>query len=170
MIEEIVLSPLNENDINQIALSFEALGWNKPRSIYEAYLLEQANHKRSITVAKKNKTFCGYVTIKWESDYPYFKQQGISEISDLNVLPNYRNQGLGSRLIVASENMAKERDYKHIGLGVGMTVDYGNAQRLYVKLGYVPDGYGLHYRNKPVSYGDKVMVDDDLVIYLIKPV
>jgi ribosomal protein S18 acetylase RimI-like enzyme len=168
MAEEIILSPLSENDIDQIVSSFNDLGWNKPRAIYESYLSEQVNNKRSIFVAKKHEKFFGYVTVKWESDYPHFKKKRIPEISDLNVLPNYRNKGLGSKLILASENLAKEKAYKHIGLGVGMTADYGNAQRLYVKLGYVPDGHGLHYKNRPVSYGEEVIVDDDLVIYLIK--
>lgn len=168
MIEKTVISQLNESDIEQITSSFKDIGWNKPKSLYEAYILEQVDNKRYILVAKQNEKFCGYVTLKWDSGYLYFNRQGIPEISDLNVLPNYRNQGLGSRLIEVCETMAREKKYKYIGLGVGMTADYGNAQRLYVKLGYVPDGNGLHYKNIPVSYGEEVMVDDDLVIYLIK--
>jgi GNAT superfamily N-acetyltransferase len=168
MINEISLSFLNEDDIDQIVSAFKKIGWNKPRNIYEGYLQEQVNNSRSILVAKKNNVFYGYTTIKWQSYYISFKQQSIPEISDLNVLPVYRKQGIGSLLIATCESMAKERGYSHIGLGVGMTADYGNAQRLYVQLGYIQDSRGLFYKNIPVSFGSNVIVDDDLVIYLCK--
>ena len=64
--------------------------------------------------------------------------------------------------------MTKTRDYETIGLGVGMTEDYGNAQRLYIHLGYVPDGRGLHYKYVPLNYNDKVIIDDDLVLFMTK--
>eukprot|EP00792_Barthelona_sp_PAP020_P000405 TRINITY_DN10637_c0_g1_i1.p1 TRINITY_DN10637_c0_g1~~TRINITY_DN10637_c0_g1_i1.p1 ORF type:complete len:75 (-),score=8.61 TRINITY_DN10637_c0_g1_i1:232-456(-) len=66
------------------------------------------------------------------------------------------------------ENKASE-DYTHIGLGVGLYKDYGNAQRLYVKRGYVLDGNGIVYKNEQVVPGSQVTVDDDLLLYLIKP-
>jgi ribosomal protein S18 acetylase RimI-like enzyme len=131
-------------------------------------LNEQSHGTRSVIVAKENDKFCGYVTIKWKSEYPAFSQKNIPEISDLNVLPYFRKNGIGTMLIHACEALAKEHGHASIGLGVGMTADYGNAQRLYVHLGYVPDGYGLHYKNSPLNYGDKTIVDDDLVIYLSK--
>ena len=55
-----------------------------------------------------------------------------------------------------------------VGLGVGMTADYGAAQRLYVLRGYVPDGKGLCWRNSSIKYGEKVTVDDDLILHFIK--
>ena len=159
---------LEKKDINDIVSAFKANGWNKTKDIYEAYLLEKSNNQRTIIVAKEDGKFCGYVTIKWKSDYSSFEQQSIPEIADLNVLPSYQKKGIGTQLIRACEKMASERGLTNIGIGVGMTADYGNAQRLYVQLGYVTDGQGLHCQNLPVSYGYKVLVDDDLVIYLIK--
>jgi ribosomal protein S18 acetylase RimI-like enzyme len=170
MISNAVISQLAVNDIDQITSSFKDIGWNKPESLYKNYLWEQAENKRNIFVVKQNQIFCGYVTIKWKPEYAYFREQRIPEISDLNVLPNYRNRGIGSELIAVCEAIAKERNYKYIGLGVGMTADYGSAQRLYVKLGYVPDGHGLHYKNMPAPHGKRVMIDDDLVIYLMKTI
>lgn len=79
-----------------------------------------------------------------------------------------RKHGIGTMLINACEEMAKERDYKNIGLGVGMTADYGNAQRLYVHLGYIPDGRGLHYKHAQLNHGDQAIVDDDLVLFMTK--
>jgi ribosomal protein S18 acetylase RimI-like enzyme len=162
------LVSLSESDIESIVEAFKKIGWNKPRKIYEMYLKEQEINKRQVFVAKEDGNFCGYVTIKFESEYLSFKQKSIPEISDLNVLPYYRNMGIGSKLISECENLIKKLNYTYIGLGVGMTADYGNAQRLYVQLGYIPDAHGLHYKNVPVTYGEKVIVDDDLVIYLLK--
>lgn len=136
-----------------------------PRSLYKSYLEQSRQNLRIIFVAKWNGQFCGYVTLKWKSDYPSFCRNSVPEISDLNVLPRFRKQGIGTCLIRKCEQIARENGYKEIGLGVGMTADYGNAQRLYSRLGFIPDGNGLHYHSNVVSYADMVKVDDDLVIY-----
>lgn len=170
MMKKITLCSLEEIDFDEIISAFKLIGWNKSRSIYETCFREQSVGIRSVIVAKENEKFCGYVTIKWKSDYPSFNQQNIPEISDLNVLSSFRKNGIGTMLINASGVMAKERGYTEIGLGVGMTADYGNAQRLYVRLGYIPNGRGLHYKNVPLNYGDKFTVDDDLVMYLTKSI
>lgn len=166
--KELTLHAITAYDLDEIAAAFKLIGWNKPRSLYEEYLSQQSQGIRAVIVAREKGEFCGYVTIKWKSDYSGFNQKNIPEIVDLNVLPIYRNHGVGSALIAACEAMAAERKYVQIGLGVGMTVDYGNAQRLYVQLGYVPDGCGLHYKNNALNYGDHTVVDDDLVLYFIK--
>lgn len=166
--KEIDFLALKESDLDEIVLAFKDMGWNKPRTIYEAYLQDQAQNLRSVIVAKKSGKFAGYVTIKWRSDYSGFNLHNIPEISDLNVLASARNIGIGTRLIQACENMAKKRQYTEIGMGVGMTADYGNAQRLYVRLGYLPDGSGLHFKNKALSYGEAFTVDDDLLLYFTK--
>jgi len=49
-----------------------------------------------------------------------------------------------------------------------MTADYGAAQRLYVKRGYLPDGRGLVAHGCHVTWGETVVVDDDLALYLTK--
>lgn len=163
-----IFSPLNETDFNEIVLAFKLIGWDKPMSTYERYFKEQSDGIRLVIIARESGKFCGYVTIKWKSDYDFFDKNNIPEIVDLNVLPHFRKRGIGIDLIKTCEKMVKERSYKTIGLGVGMTADYGNAQRLYVNLGYVPDGHGLHYKNKPLNYGDQATVDDDLVLYFTK--
>jgi len=64
--------------------------------------------------------------------------------------------------------MKRPLHYKQIGIGVGLYKDYGCAQKLYVHLGYVPDGYGVTYKYQPVVPGNSYPVDDDLVIWLKK--
>jgi hypothetical protein len=47
---------------------------------------------------------------------------------------------------------------------VGLSSDYGAAQRLYVRRGYIPDGRGIIYRGRTVNFGEAVTADDDLVL------
>ena len=56
-----------------------------------------------------------------------------------------------------------------ICLGVGLSREYGTAQRMYVKRGYIPDGSGVWYQDKQcVQYETVCTVDDDLVLFLSK--
>lgn len=159
------LFPLEEKHIDEIVTAFTKIGWNKPKYLYEKYLNEQVQKSHTVLIAQYQGNFCGYITIKWQSEYSGFNSENIPEISDLNVLPDFRGQGIGTKLIQACEDIAKKHGHSEIGLGVGMTADYGNAQRLYVQLGYVPDGHGFHYQHKALKYGDNATVDDDLVLY-----
>lgn len=69
---KLTLCQLEKNDFDEIVSSFEKIGWNKPKNIYEAYLQEQSDGIRTVILAKDNNKFCGYVTIKWKSDKGYF--------------------------------------------------------------------------------------------------
>jgi len=156
---------LEDKDIDEIVEAFKKIDWHKPRKTYEAYIHEQIQNILVIFVARINGTFCGYVTLKWQTTHQPFSRNNIPEISDLNVLSQYRKMGIGTKLIQACEEIAKKHAYTEIGIGVGMTSDYGSAQRLYVHLGYVPDGLGLYYKDKQLKYSDIAKVDDDLVLY-----
>ncbi len=68
----------------------------------------------------------------------------------------------------ACEKAAQDRNYTKIGLGVGLFSDYGSAQRLYARVGYIPDGGGIHYDVNVVGYTQKVVADDNLVLYQYK--
>ena len=164
----VTLSVLEENDIDAIVAAFKEIGWNKPSSLYQHYLEEQSLNARCVLVAKENNRFCGYVTLKWTSDYSFFVECNIPEIVDLNVLPGDRKKGIGTMLIQSCETNAKDHGAKKIGLGVGLLADYGDAQRLYISLGFRPDGKGLHYQCKAINYGESIIADDDLVLYFIK--
>ncbi len=50
-------------------------------------------------VAFVDDNIAAYITLKLESSYKAFAKNKISEIGDLNILPIYRNQGIGSKLI-----------------------------------------------------------------------
>ena len=168
LMDLIEIKALSPEDFEEIAVAFGKLGWSKPRSQYEAYYAEQTAGVRSVLIARLKGEFAGYVTIKWIADYTLFLTNYLPEIQDLNVLPHFRKSGLGERLMRECEAVAKQRGMGEIGLGVGLLADYGSAQRLYLKLGYIPDGRGLHYKRQPVGYRQSVVADDDLILYLSK--
>ena len=134
---------LEKTDIAVIVNGFKESGWQvKPASVFEQYLDEQAQDKRICWVAFIGEKFAGYVTLKWYSDYKIFADDNIPEISDLNVLPSFRNKGIGSTLIETCEKYAAKRSSI---VGIGLYSDYGSAQRLYIKRGYISDGHGATY-------------------------
>jgi len=112
--------------------------------------------------------FLAYGSLVWSPAYNPFRELRIPEIQDLVVAQDRRRQGIATRLIAAFEDRARSRCSAQIGLGVGLYADYGAAQRLYVKLGYVPDGRGITSHVKPVLGGSNIKVDDDLVLWLVK--
>lgn len=164
---DLEVRPLEEQDIGSITAAFMGLGWDKPRSQYERYLSEQEKGRRYVLVAFVGGTFAGYVTIKWSSGYPPFREAGIPEIQDFNVLPRFRREGIGTRLMREAELAVSQRS-SVVGIGVGMSPDYGAAQRLYALRGYVPDGRGLASGGRSVAHGEAVTVDDALALYLTK--
>lgn len=151
----------------QISEAFAAQGWNKPAELYLKYLLESRNRTRTMLTAEFEDEFAGYVTIVWHSDYRAFREAGVPEIVDFNVLKKFQRQGCGTLLLDEAERLIKERSEK-AGLGVGLYPAYGPAQIMYVKRGYVPDGRGICQGGQPLDYGQTALVNDDLVLYFIK--
>jgi GNAT superfamily N-acetyltransferase len=158
---------LRNEDIQPIAAAFAAIGWDKPAAQYERYLAEQTAGERTVLVAFMAGEFAGYVTVCWQPDYPPFRAENTPEIQDFNVLPRFRRQGIGARLMDEAESAVSAR-YPVVGIGVGLYADYGSAQRMYVKRGYIPDGRGVYYRDHFVQPGEAVSVDDDLVLYFTR--
>ena len=53
-------------------------------------------------------------------------------------------------------------------LGVGLHKYYGPAQQMYIKRGYLPDGSGIWYGDRPCEPYGTYCIDDDLNLYLVK--
>ena len=158
---------LEAQEIQHITSAFANTVWRDITSLLERYLAEQDRGERVVLVAYLDKNLVGYVTIKWQSDYPPFAEKGIPEINDLRVLPAFRRRGLASALVDEAEKLIFEQS-PIAGIGVGMYADYGAAQCMYVLRGYVPDGLGLFYKGRHVRPGQEVQIDDDLILYFIK--
>jgi ribosomal protein S18 acetylase RimI-like enzyme len=163
----IKLRALKKTDCSLISKAFQDQGWIKPLSLYLEYVEMQLNGSREIIIAEVKNEFAGYLTINWLSDYHFFREKNIPEIVDFNVLQKFQRQGIGTALMDEAEMHIKQKS-TFAGIGFGMTKDYGAAQILYVKRGYIPDGNGLCCKGKPISYGEQFTMNDDLVLYLIK--
>jgi len=165
--EPIRIRRLDETDPQMISDAFAQIGSVKPVGQFWQYLAEQAAETRVCLVVAVDGQFAGYVTVNWTPTYPGLAEAGFPEIQDLNVLPNFRRRGIGTRLLDEAEQVAGERS-SVVGIGVGLHPGYNVAQRLYVKRGYVPDGRGVTYRDCYVEEGAKVLLDDDFVLHLTR--
>lgn len=164
---QLEIRTLTKSDPETISMAFKRIGWNKPAAQYRRYLDEQRAGTREVLVATIRGEFVGYITVDWQPNYAPFRNAGYPEIQDLNVLPQYRKRGIGTSLMSRVEALVSERSLT-VGIGVGMYPDYGNAQRMYSKRGYVPDGRGLTYKCRILEPMAKTIVDDELVLYFTK--
>ena len=164
----LMIRQLEERDVQLIASEFQNIGSKtKTPSLYQRYLLEQNNERRTVLVAFVEDAFAGYLTVDGRSGYPPLRQGDVPEITDFNVLPRFRRRGIGTRLMDEAERRVAERS-TIVGVGFGVDPDYGAAQRMYVLRGYVPDGRSLRYKDRHVKYGDNVTIDDGLALFLTK--
>lgn len=162
---EFAIRALRDGDPEVVSAAFTAIGWDKPVAQYEKYLADQRAGLRDVLVATVDDEFAGYVTVWWESPYEPFN--GIPEVQDFNVLPQFRRRGIGTGLMDAAEARVAERS-DVVGIGVGLYADYGTAQRMYVRRGYIPDGRGLIYDGKQVPPGEMVRNDDSATLMFTK--
>lgn len=160
----IKLRPLEKQDISEVVAEFRKNNWPKPASTFERYLSES---DRFNYIAHSKDQLAGYVTLKLKSQYLPFANSNVPEIMDLNVLPKFRNRGIGSALLETAEKEAVNHN-NIVGLGVGLYADYGAAQNLYIKRGYIPNGLGITYKYQYINPGTEVLLDDDLVLWLTK--
>ena len=164
---KISIREMAESDCPDIVNAFTAQGWEKPLSQYLGYWQEHCAGARLVLVSELEGQFAGYVTIRWESDYPAFHAAGIPEIVDFNVLKKYQRMHVGTALMDQAEQRISARS-RVAGLGVCIFVDYGPAQVLYARRGYVPDGRGVFQEGHYPLYCAQVRIDDDLVLYMTK--
>lgn len=141
------------------ALADAFASWNKPPDQYARYYEENLAGARITLVGFVDGEIAGYGNLLWQSDYEPFIDAGIPEINDLNTLVPFRRRGLATAIITECERIAKEAGKPIIGIGVGQTEDYANAQRLYPQLGYVYDGRGIHFS----IWGDEQYLTKQLI-------
>ena len=163
----IVIREMIETDCFLISAASDQQGWQKPAAQYQNYWLESQQGRRTVLVAEHDDEFAGYVTIVWQSDYPPFKIAQIPEVVDFNVLIKFQRRGVGTTLMDEAERRIAE-GFDAVGIGVGLMADYGRAQILYAKRGYVPDGRGIFGHGRWLTYGDQLTIDDNVALYLTK--
>ena len=152
-------------DLVSAAQCFSALG--KTTGLFERYLGEQNDGRRTVLLGLSAGRLAGYVTVNWQPTYSPLATAGIPELQDLNVLPTFRRRGIGTALVRAAESEVKGRS-QALGIAVGLHPGYNAAQRLYVQLGYVPDGNGITVGERPVSEMQAIVLDDNVVLHFEK--
>ena len=138
----IEIQKMNASHIDALTAAFTS--WNKSREQYVRYFEENQRGTRITLVGFVDGELAGYGNLLWQSDYEPFIEAGIPEMNDLNTLEPFRRRGLATAIITDCERIAKEAGKLIIGIGVGQTPDYANAQHLYPQLGYEYDGRGVH--------------------------
>jgi len=121
----------------------------------------------SFVLAYEGSEPVGTVTIRWNPNYPLFRQAGIPFIQNIEIRHDLRGQGYGSRVMEAVEELIGRRS-PQAGICVALFDAYGPAQRLYAKRGYVPDGRGACHRFTPLRRGEVITLGDDHLLWLVK--
>lgn len=155
------------DDVEVIFKTLENEEIGMPMDYIKKCWKENETGERATLVAYFDQQFAGWLHLLSKSLYPHFEEEGIPEINNFDVVPSLRRIGIGNALMDAIEEVAFAK-FGIVGVGVGLSYNYGNAQRLYVKRGYIPDGKGVFYQGKQVEPGNFVKVGDDPVLYLTK--
>ncbi len=135
---------------------------------YESCVERHVQKKLMFLMVSCDENPVGFCILNWKPKYAYFKKCSLPEIQDINVLLEYRRRGIGESLLFYCEGEAKDRGYEEIGIGVGLDSSFGAAQRLYVRLGYIPDGAGVCYDRKTVAKGEFRPIDENLSLMMTK--
>lgn len=158
----------NNQDIPVLRALAEDIGKPFEMDYFETCLELQGKGERDVLMAMLGGQPIGYAMLNWAPKYVPFKRLGIPEIQDLNIIRDHRRQGYATQVIQWCENAARKKGMDTMGIAFGLHYSYGAAQRLYVRLGYVPDGEGVNYDRKQIAFGEFKPVDDDLCLMLIK--
>jgi GNAT superfamily N-acetyltransferase len=167
MNEIILIRPMKQSDIAYFSGEFAKLNWSDRKDTLQLYFEEQEATERDVLVAEYKGIPAGYVTLIPDAKQGPFSGKGIPEIKDFIVLPAYRRLGVGRLLMDGIEAIAKTKS-NQVSLGVGLYSDYGSAQRMYVKRGYIPDGSGIWHSGRNLAPYENCVNDDELNLFFIK--
>ena len=124
--------------------------------------------QKTILIVFVGSVAAGYGFLNWVPRYQFFEKMNIPEIQDLYVIPEYRKQGAATAMIRYCEVLLNNKNCNYVGVSVALHKDAGYAQRLYTKLGYIPDGNGVTYDRESIDRTKPYYVDDDLCLMLVK--
>ncbi|MBI1257676.1 MAG: GNAT family N-acetyltransferase [Chloroflexi bacterium] len=164
----VAIRQAKDEDLEALNGLIATLGFHKESGYFERCLAEQAEGRRLVFIAAVDENDVAYGMLNLHPQYTLYRKLGIPEIQDLNVIPAARRRGVATALIDHCENLVRERGGDQVGISVGLYADYGPAQRLYIKLGYVPDGYGVTYDRAAVTPGEIRPIDDNLCLMMVK--
>ncbi len=168
MDEDVKIREMRPEDAGYFAREEQAQGWHTTEEKFIAEMRDASEGRSVALTAEYKGQAAGYVSVYKNGAGGALAGKGVPEIVDFCVLQKYQRRGIGGKLMDCAESIAAGCG-DTVYLAVGLHNGYGSAQRMYVKRGYIPDGTGAWYKEKPVTPYDTVYtVDDDLVLYLTK--
>ena len=164
-----IVEQLTQDRVDWIGEQFGRLAWAKPDGYFRDCIAAQERGDQVVFLARSGEQLQGYLKVVWKPDYPPFRDRGIPEIQEINVVPASRRKGVATRLMDSAEQLVLERS-PVVGIGVGLHPGYAAAQRMYVLRGYVPDAMPLTYGGGFVREGQEVVLDDELILHLTRKI
>jgi predicted N-acetyltransferase YhbS len=156
-------------EIAQVKQEVKEAFFSGDEATIDAHFEDHENGASTTILGCEDGRLVGIVTIRWYSRYPLFRERQIPLIQNIEIRYEDRGRGLGNQMLERTEQEVARRS-PIAGLVVGITEDYGPAQRLYARRGFVPDGRGVCHQFTPLQNGDVVTVDHDLLLWLVKDV
>lgn len=103
----------------------------------------------------------GHAHIAWAGT-----ELGLPELQDFFVLPEHRNQGIGTLLTRAAERLVADRGHGECSIGV--SASNAGARRLYESLGYRPVDLPPKRVTGTIEIRGESVEVDDRIVFLTK--
>lgn len=163
--EKCTVRRMIETDPEVICREEIAQGWHATEEKYKTRLADDRAGKSIALVAEYEGQVAGYINIYLNAIEVDGKR--YDELVDFGVLEKFRRRGIGTILMDTAEQIVSETG-DTVYLEVGLHNGYGAAQRMYVKLGYIPDGQGVLYKGEVCLPYHPCRNDDDLTLRFSK--
>lgn len=165
-IADIEICLMNVNDIPSICKATD--NYSEQNIEYlRRQLKNQEKEECSALLALYNGKIAGYVFLYYKCKWGGLANCNLPCVIDLLVIEKYRRKGIATALLDVAENIATSHGNK-VYLDVCLNSEYGAAQCLYIKRGYIPDGKGLYYEEKVCEIDAVCRNNDELTLCLIK--
>lgn len=165
---DVLIRDMRPEDAAHFAREEQAQGWHTTEEKFFTEMRDAREGRSVALTAEYRGEAAGYVHVYKNGTGGVLANTGTPVIVDFGVLQKFQRRGIGGKLMDCAEGIAAGFA-DTVYLAVGLHNGYGSAQRMYFKRGYIPDGTGAWYKEKPVTPYDTVYaVDDDLVLYLTK--
>ena len=130
---ELQIRPCEPNDLRLLKAEFT----QGPSWLHEERLVEQERGESTYLITWVEGRPVGHLKVRWAGSVHDHVRRGrphTPEIRRFAVLPEFRGQGIGGRLLAKAESLVTARGYSAVGLAVA--VDNLGARRLYLRNGY----------------------------------
>lgn len=163
---DIDIRTMDNNDISRICRATNDES-EETVAYFRNQLVNQEKQDCIALIALYKGEIAGYVFLYYKCKWGGLGNCNIPGVVDLFVLEKFRKRGIATSLMDVVEGEAKKYSNK-VYLDVCLNSEYGPAQRLYIKRGYIPDGKGVYYEERVCETNADCKNDDELTLCLVK--